>query len=108
MTTKKFIDRIEYYDNAGRLHREDGPAIEYFNGDKYWFIHGTNHRLDGPAIEWTNGTKHWYVNDKLHRIDGPAKEYISNGQVIAKHYYLNDVNYSFEEWDRLRKLQVFT
>ena len=22
------------------------------------------HRLDGPAIEWSNGTKYWYVEGK--------------------------------------------
>lgn len=23
------------------MHREDGPAIEYTNGDKAWYINGT-------------------------------------------------------------------
>ena len=23
-----------------KLHREDGPAIEYADGDKQWFLHG--------------------------------------------------------------------
>ena len=32
------------------------------------------HRLDGPAVEWSDGTKAWWVNDQLHRIDGPAVE----------------------------------
>lgn len=22
------------------IHREDGPALEYANGDKYWFLNG--------------------------------------------------------------------
>ena len=25
----------------GNLHRVDGPAIEYANGDKSWYQHGT-------------------------------------------------------------------
>ena len=24
----------------GNLHREDGPAIEYANGTKYWWLNG--------------------------------------------------------------------
>ena len=24
----------------GSLHREDGPAVESFNGDKFWYIYG--------------------------------------------------------------------
>jgi len=31
----------EWYIND-ELHRVDGPAIEYANGDKYWYYHGTN------------------------------------------------------------------
>ena len=27
-----------YYDDLGQLHREDGPAVEFANGTKYWFF----------------------------------------------------------------------
>ena len=33
---------IRYYDEIGLLHREDGPAIEDSNGDKFWYINGEN------------------------------------------------------------------
>ena len=49
-----------YYDEIGKLHKEDGPAIVYDNGDKCWYIHGVRHRVDGPAIEWVNGQAAWY------------------------------------------------
>jgi hypothetical protein len=29
-----------WYDTHGNLHREDGPAVIYANGDVYWFIGG--------------------------------------------------------------------
>jgi hypothetical protein len=45
------------------LDREDDPAIEYNNGDKFWFINGQRHREDGPAIEWNDGFKSWFLND---------------------------------------------
>jgi hypothetical protein len=48
----------------GKLHREDGPAIEYANGSKYWCLNGKYHREDGPAVEYANGTKQWYRNGK--------------------------------------------
>jgi hypothetical protein len=64
---------LRYYLN-GKLHREDGPAIEYGNGDKFWYINGKRHREDGPAVEYDNGDKYWYINGKLHRADGPAVE----------------------------------
>ena len=70
---------------SGRVHREDGPAIERSNSAKEWYINGLLHREDGPAIEWADGTKSWYVNGKIHREDGPAIEY-SNG---TKSWYVN-------------------
>ena len=45
-------------------HRDDGPAVEYTNGDKYWIQYGKRHRLDGPAIEFSNGRKEFWINDK--------------------------------------------
>jgi len=69
----------------GKLHREDGPAVEYADGGKSWWLNGEYHRIDGPAVEWGDGTEEWYLNGKLHRIDGPAIEFI-NGN---KKWYLN-------------------
>jgi len=46
------------------LHRLDGPAAEYCNGDKEWFYYGKLHRLNGPAIEHANGKKYWYYHGK--------------------------------------------
>jgi hypothetical protein len=36
------IDEYEtkYYYSHGLLHREDGPAIENANGDKWWYLQG--------------------------------------------------------------------
>lgn len=60
--------------NKGELHRTDGPAVEYVDGSKLWYIKGQLHRTDGPAIEYANGSKSWYLNNRLHRADGPAVE----------------------------------
>ena len=29
-----------YYNTAGQLHRTDGPAVEYADGSKTWYING--------------------------------------------------------------------
>jgi len=50
----------------GKLHRVDGPAIEYANGAKVWYSDGKCHRVDGPAVELSDGTKAWYYNDKQY------------------------------------------
>lgn len=58
----------------GKLHREDGPAIEYADGEEWWYLNGKLHREGGPAIKYVNGDKYWYLNNFLHREDGPACE----------------------------------
>ena len=37
-------------------------------GDRFWFKPGTDkyHRLDGPACEYTDGTKRWFLDGKQH------------------------------------------
>lgn len=48
------------YTKDGKLHREDGPAIEYSDGGKAWYMNGKLHRDNGPAVEYANGEKSWY------------------------------------------------
>jgi hypothetical protein len=33
-------------------------------GSKFWYLNGKLHREDGPAIEWASGDKWWYLNNK--------------------------------------------
>jgi len=61
-------------DKDCQFHREDGPAIQYANGDKAWYQNGLLHRDDGPALEYANGDTYWYREGRLHREDGPAVE----------------------------------
>ena len=78
MAIKKYCIEVDvsgnryHRNNAGELHKTDGPAVKYFNGDRVWYQYGQLHRIDGPAIERVNGHKEWWQNGKLHRIDGPA------------------------------------
>lgn len=83
-----YENRTEWKNEDGKLHRLDGPAIEYANGDKSWYVNGERHRTDGPAIEWTDGYNEWHVNGKLHRLDGPAIEWTKETKG-AKHWYVN-------------------
>jgi len=84
MTVNSVGNRVWRLSN-GELHRLDGPAYEYANGSKEWWVNGKRHRVDGPAIEFQDGYKAWLLNDKLHREDGPAIEY-GNG---TKEWWVN-------------------
>ena len=83
-------DTRRYYNSAGELHREDGPAIEWPNGSKEWWQNGKRHREDGPAYERPDGTKEWWYNNLRHCTTGPAVIYASG----YKCWFLNGVEYT--------------
>ncbi len=59
-----------WYNKAGEVHRENGPAIECLvTGDMYWLQYGVYHRIDGPAVEMSNGSKQWFINGEFQYID---------------------------------------
>lgn len=99
----------KYWVLFGKLHRDDdGPSIEYFNGDKEWyckgelyktqnllfndakqfeerwFKDGKTHRDGAPAYSSPDVTM-WYQYGQIHRIGGPAYENKS-----VKRWYEND------------------
>jgi hypothetical protein len=39
---------VQYVNDAGQLHREDGPAIEYADGYKQYYLNGKEY----PFEEW--------------------------------------------------------
>lgn len=103
---KEFPRHTEWHNKKGQRHREDGPAREFFIGDKEWWQNGKRHRIDGPAIEYYNGDKEWYQNGKRHRIDGPAVEI--PGRARCWYYEGNRIQCnSQEEFKRLIKLKAF-
>ena len=66
------------------------------DGTKHWYLNGKLHREDGPAVEWADGFKAWYRNGELHREDGPAAEYATG----AKYWWLNGKRVTEEEHKR--------
>lgn len=85
---EKFPDGDIYYykDEALTiLHRVDGPAKTYEDGDTMWFRNDRLHRLDGPAIEWTNGDKNWY-------IDGEGITFVFSNTFYGPHNLRQDLD----------------
>ena len=54
------MKKKEYRNSNGEVHREDGPAIEYSNGTKYWYLNGKRHRENGPVVE-CGAYKYWFL-----------------------------------------------
>jgi len=37
-------------------------------GTVRWYLNGKIHREDGPAIEYAGGSRYWYLNGKIIKI----------------------------------------
>jgi hypothetical protein len=94
-TIERTAGATRYY-LAGILHRDDGPAVVYIDGDYSYYRYGKRHREDGPAA-FMNGITFYCKYGKFHRKDGPAV-IRSNG---SHHYYLNGVLCNKEEYIKL-------
>ena len=88
--------RIDYLNDKDQWNRLDGPAIEWANGDKSWYVDGQKHRLDGPAVDWVGRSKRWYANGQLHRLDGPAYE----GPDGPAEWWIRGRNYTQEAFEK--------
>ena len=93
---------VEVQDNGtkcwylnGKLHREDGPAVEWSDGTKRWYRNGKLHREDGPACEFADGTKRWYIDGLALAEEGfNNKNKTCNGKIVTidgKQYKLQEV-----------------
>ena len=79
----------EDYIDSKTLHREDGPAVEYNDGDKHWYIDGKRHRLGGPAVEYADGDKLWYIDGKYH-LEQEHSKIIEDMRALSKPLRLID------------------
>jgi hypothetical protein len=70
---------------CGRIHRDDGPAVECTDGYMAYYRYGKRHREDGPARIYPGNRVEYYLNDKLHRSDGPAIVYDNGRSLYFRH-----------------------
>ena len=43
-------------------------------GGRAWYINDVLHREDGPAIEYANGNRYWYINGKEYTEEDYERE----------------------------------
>jgi hypothetical protein len=65
------------------------------SGYKAWYQYGKLHREDGPAIEQANGYKAWYLNDIIDRNDKGPVVINADGECFFKdgEEYYDEINY---------------
>lgn len=55
---------IAWLTKSGKFHRIGGPADEFDNGDKVFYINGKRHNEEGAAIQLADGRNFFYLNGK--------------------------------------------
>ena len=51
-------------------------------GTKLWSKNGALHRLDGPAVVYADGNKRWFLNDTEYTHDEFILLQFSKGKII--------------------------
>lgn len=95
-------DGSKFWYYEGKLHREDGPAVEYSYGTKFWYYYGNIHREDGPAVEWTDGCKAWF----LVGINYLEEEYNHQIELMRTHHLNWDRSLVLDENDNPIPLHI--
>ena len=55
---------VTYYNDEGKLHNPNGPAVVWASGRKSYFISGKRHNPSGAALVYSDGSKYYYINGK--------------------------------------------
>jgi hypothetical protein len=112
----------EWVNEAGVLHREDGPAHIQYNCDgsikwEQFCVNGRIHRESGPAdiFYYSDGSvrsEFFYIKGVLHREDGPACiQYNFDGSILSESFYLYEKCFGrgkvgfWALWDKLNNQQ---
>jgi hypothetical protein len=69
------------------------------HGTKYWILNDKLHCEHGPAVEWANGNKFWYLNGKELTETDWRKQIQKNVKVsyVGKVVEIDGVKYKLVE-----------
>ncbi len=113
----------EYTDDEGKPHREDGPAYEFENGNKHYYIHGQklteeefnnrNQKLAWqlhPEAAWLGTMKRAFesaaesASEYFNSIDPKDITTYSDGEVVEARIYYGD---TILEYPKVNEFRVF-
>ena len=59
----RYDEPIRYWDSNSKLHRSNGPAVDFNDGDWVWRLHGKQHRYYGPSDRFSK-KYYWFVHGR--------------------------------------------
>ena len=66
--------KVVLKDSTELVSSEEERTIYQLSGEYFYIIYlndeGRLHRTDGPAVEWASGSKMWWVNGKEYKMIG--------------------------------------
>jgi hypothetical protein len=78
----------------------DGPAVVSYNYTAWW-RHGRLHRTEGPATEWYDGERNWYIHDQkvskpevVHQVSQLQLKVILLSRVVDSFCEINVAKYA--------------
>jgi hypothetical protein len=66
----EYGDHVLHRTDGPAIVRPEDVALERGLPEWVWHFHDMKHRLDGPAEQWPNGAKSWYVGNLLIGNEG--------------------------------------
>lgn len=84
---------------AGVVPCDYTGIVEWNDGDIHYYKEGKLHRENGPAIQSENGSEFWYKEGKLHRLDGIAYKRLV-GLSFKFGWFIEGKNYSEEDFNK--------
>jgi len=67
------------------------------DGSKFWYLNGKLHREDGPAVERGNGYKEWYLDGVLFTEQEHKEATKSKCKVEGKVVEIDGIKYELKE-----------
>lgn len=84
MTTILITPSSIIYKYDGKIHRTDGPAVIYKNGDTQWYLYGRIHREDGPAMTLNSHVTYCINGEYVRNTNTNTNTVIRHGQYVQK------------------------
>lgn len=66
-------DGIEFWYKNNLIHKDNGPAIIWPEGNEQWHKNGKRRRTNGPVMIYPNGKEEWRKSKRKRRTDAPAE-----------------------------------
>jgi len=74
--------------NSSEIPKGYTGYVKYTNGTQMWYKNGKRHREDGPALIWYDGTQMWWLNSRLYSKEAYYQELHKRGIITEQELFI--------------------